>query len=85
VRQEDELDGVAAPIWSALPCLSWQPTQPGEAAVALVEARAPVDVWVDGALLAVLKGGGYPPGSGAAEKDRLEHRARGYEWREDHW
>jgi hypothetical protein len=50
----------------------------------VVEARAPVDVWADGALLAVLKGSGYPPGSSAAERDRLQHRARGYKWREDH-
>jgi hypothetical protein len=84
VRQEGELDGVAAPIWSASACLSWQPTQPKGTAVAVVEARAPVDVWADGALLAVSRGKGYPPGSSAAEKDWLQHRARGYEWREDH-
>jgi hypothetical protein len=84
VRQEGELDGVAAPIWSASACLSWQPTQPEGTAVAVVEARAPVDVWADGALLAVLRGNGYPAGSSASEKDRLQHRARGYEWRGDH-
>jgi hypothetical protein len=50
----------------------------------VVEARASVDVWADAALLAVLRGGGYPSGSSAAEKDRLQHRAKGYEWREDH-
>jgi hypothetical protein len=41
-------------------------------------------VWANGALLAVSRGSGYPPGSSVAEKDRLQHRARGYEWREDH-
>jgi hypothetical protein len=40
-------------------------------------------LWADGALLAVLRGDGYQPGSSAAEKDRLQHRAKGYEWRED--
>jgi transposase InsO family protein len=75
---------VAAPIWSASACLSWQPTQPEGTAVAVVEARAPVDVWADVALLAVLRGNGYPSGSSAAEKDRLQYRARGYEWRVDH-
>jgi hypothetical protein len=84
VRQEGELDGVAAPIWSASACLSKQPTQPKGTAVAVVEARALVNVWADATLLAVFRGSGYTPGSSAAEKNRLQHRAKGYEWREDH-
>jgi hypothetical protein len=72
VRQEGELDRVAASIWSASACFFWQPTQPEGTAVAVVEAHAPVDVWADEALLAVLTRNGYSmPGSSAMEKDRL--------------
>jgi hypothetical protein len=89
VRQEGELDGVAPPIWSTSMCLSWQPIQLKGTAVDVVEACARMDVWADEGLLAVLRGNGYPPGSGAAEKDRLQHRANngvnGHEWREDIW
>jgi hypothetical protein len=35
-------------------------------------------------LLALLRGEGYPPGADRRERDRLQHRARGYEWRGTH-
>jgi hypothetical protein len=73
VQQKGELEGVAAPIWSASVCLSWQPTQAEATTVTVVEMRAPSDVWADEALLAVLRGSSYTPGSSAAERDWLQH------------
>jgi hypothetical protein len=48
-------------------------------------AAAPAkDVWQDSALLALLWGRGYPLGWSRQERDRLQHRARGYQWRGTH-
>jgi hypothetical protein len=49
-----------------------------------VGVQGAVDTWEDVALLAVLQGQGYPPGCGRAERDRLQHRARQYLWKEGH-
>jgi hypothetical protein len=38
------------------------------------------DVWQDSALLSLLRGHGYPLEGSRQERDRLQHRARGYEW-----
>jgi hypothetical protein len=42
------------------------------------------DVWQDAALLALLRGQAYPLGCGRQERDRLQHRTRGFEWRGTH-
>ncbi|GAQ92009.1 hypothetical protein KFL_009030040, partial [Klebsormidium nitens] len=85
VRQKGELESESAPVWSAAACLSWQPSAAVvSGADGLVGALAPVDVWADEALLGVLKGDGYPLRCAPRERDRLQHRARGYEWRGDH-
>jgi hypothetical protein len=58
-------------------------TRPGGGAVSV--SAAPVqDVWQDLALLALLRGHGYPLGCSRRERDRLQHRARGFEWRGTH-
>jgi hypothetical protein len=49
-----------------------------------VAADPAQDVWQDSALLALLRGQGYPLGCSRQERDRLQHRARGYEWRATH-
>jgi hypothetical protein len=56
----------------------------GDSQVVSVAAAPAQDVWQDSALLALLRGRGYPLSCGRQERDRLQHRARGYEWRGTH-
>jgi hypothetical protein len=88
VRQEGDFEENPPLVWPAASCLAWQPVeQEGEApsGKAPAELVAPsADVWADSALLALLRGEGYPPGADRKERDRLQHRARGYEWRGTH-
>jgi hypothetical protein len=49
-----------------------------------VAATPAQDAWQDAALLVLLRGQGYPLGCDRQERDRLQHRARGYEWRGTH-
>jgi hypothetical protein len=50
-----------------------------------VQTQGAVDVWEDAPLLCLLQGQGYYPPDGArAERDRLQHRARQYSWRDGH-
>ncbi|GAQ83296.1 hypothetical protein KFL_001420210 [Klebsormidium nitens] len=87
VRQEGDLEEAGALAWSAAACLSWQPGEQPEGEQGLgpgTGVQPPVDVWEDQGLLAVLRGEGLPAGCSPREWDRLHHRARGYEWRQDH-
>lgn len=57
----------------------------GRGGQAVSVATAPAqDVLQDTALLALLRGQGYPLGCSRRERDRLQHRARGFEWRGTH-
>jgi hypothetical protein len=49
-----------------------------------VRVHGAVDVWEDGALMALLQGRGYPLGCGRAERDRLQHRAHQFLWQGGH-
>jgi hypothetical protein len=56
----------------------------GEGQEVSVPAVPAQDVWQDSALLLLLRGQRYPLGCSRQERDRLQHRARGYEWRSTH-
>jgi hypothetical protein len=88
VRQEGDLDKNPPLVCTAASCLAWQPAYREEGAAG---GKAPgelilpsADVWTDVALLALLMEKGYPPGADRRERDRFQHRARGYKWRDTH-
>jgi transposase InsO family protein len=69
---------VSGPQGGAEQTVTWGTVGPG------VAVQGAGDVWEDVALLALLQGRGYPVGCGRAERDRLQHRARQFQWQGGH-
>jgi hypothetical protein len=90
VRQEGDSEENPPLVWPAASCLAWQPVEQEGAASSRKgqppgEMAAPsADVWADSALNVLLRGEGYPSGADMKERDKLQHWARGYEWRGTH-